>query len=208
MAQEDSGAEPKSSAYYVYALLDPRQSPPRPFYIGKGVGSRKYHHANEEGDSAKQERIRQIKEAGLKPDEMTLVSGLSEQDAYRVELQLISAYGLETKGGLLTNAVQPATIKRSTGSVAKARPGAEERVQMALGIIKDEIVAMAELNPAGISNADVANKLGLQSSHSGGQINQLSYGLLGLLMLEQRIIKPPDEPKYWSPRNFIDRQKP
>ena len=191
-----------SRVYYVYALLDPRETPMRPFYIGKGVGARKNHHGREDGESAKLARIREIRSEGLDYHAMELVSGLSEDDAYVVEGLLIAAFGRESDGGVLTNEVQPAPIRRRTVSGARARPGAEERVQVALNIIKDEIVAMAEINPNGITNADVANKLGLQSSHNGAQINQLSYGLLGLLMIEERIIKSDQQPRFWSPRNF------
>ena len=65
---------------------------------------------------------------------------------------------------------------------------------------------MAEINPRGITNADVANKLGLQSSHDGKQINFLSHSLLGLLMMEQRIMKSGTRAnaRYWSPQNYVD----
>lgn len=199
--QAESEPTAGSHAYYVYALIDPRDS--RPFYIGKGVGARKDHHAREKGEGAKHKRIRELESAGLQYHSMALVSGLNEADAYRVEWQLIAAFGLEANGGLLTNRVQPTGFRRSKAGGVKVRPGAEERVQMALTLIKDEIAAMADLNPQGITNADVANRLGLQSSHKGGQINHLSYSLLGLLMLEERIIKSDDEPRFWSPRNFV-----
>jgi hypothetical protein len=171
MDSADPEATAGSHAYYVYALLDPRQSQPRPFYIGKGVGARRTQHAiqKQKGEeSAKRRRISEIKSAGFDVPDMELVSGLSEEDAYRVELQLIAAFGLEASGGLLTNEVQPTKVRRSKVAGVRTQPGAEERVQMALKIIKDEIVAMADLNRQGITNADVANRLGLQSSFKGG----------------------------------------
>ena len=202
---DDSGVTKGSQAYYVYALLDPREDPPRPFYIGKGVGSRKDQHVTDDKESAKRRRIKEIEEAGYRVETMELVSGLTEDDAYLTEATLIAAIGQESNGGALTNAVQPALVRRPKTDGVKARPGAEDRVQIALNVIKDEIVAMAKLNAAGITNADVANKLGLQSSYKGGQINYLSHSLLGLLMQEERIIKSDDEPRYWSPGNYKRR---
>lgn len=196
-----------SHGYYVYALFDPREANPRPFYIGKGVGNRMHDHGREEGESAKLRRLREIKSAGYEYFAQPLVTGLSEKDAYRVELELIAAFGLEANGGVLTNEVQPATVKRTRNNGVKARPGAEERVQMALKIIKDDIVAMAELSPQGITNADVTNKLGLQSTHNGQHRNFLSHSILGVLMLEDRIIKvgAGSHARYFSPRNFTRR---
>jgi hypothetical protein len=196
----------RSRVWYVYALLDPRPSPAVAFYIGKGVGARKTQHVLEEGDSAKNRRIREIEGENRTVETMELVSGLSEEDALRVEMQLIAAFGTEADGGVLTNVVKPTTVRHSKVDRVKSRPRAEARVQMALSLIKEEIVAMADLNPQGITNSDVANRLGLQSSHNGKQINYLSHSLLGLLMLEQRIIKSDNEARYWSPRNFVRRR--
>lgn len=130
MDDQDSNKNDVSRAYYVYALFDPRESPPRPFYIGKGVGERMHDHGREEGESSKLRRIRAIKAAGYEYFAQRLVTGLSETDAYRVEMELIASFGLESNGGMLTNEVQPAAV-RSVQLGVKARPGAEERVQMA-----------------------------------------------------------------------------
>lgn len=204
--RRDSREAHGSNAYYVYALLDPREDPPRPFYIGKGVGARRDHHGRQDGESANLNRIREIESEGLNHVSMELVSNLTEDDAYLIEATLIAALGLESHGGSLTNAIQPSVVRRRRTGGAKVRPGAEERVKFALSIIKDEVVAMANLNPQGITNADVANKLGLQSSYNGGQINYLSHSLLGLLMLEERLIRSEQEPRYWSPRNYVRRR--
>lgn len=208
MDDQDSNKNDVSRAYYVYALFDPRESPPRPFYIGKGVGERMHDHGREEGESSKLRRIRAIKAAGYEYFAQRLVTGLSETDAYRVEMELIASFGLESNGGMLTNEVQPAAV-RSVQLGVKARPGAEERVQMALKMIKDEVVAMAELNPHGITNAQVTNKLGLQSTHDGQHRNYLSHSILGVLMREDRIIKVGrgTDARYFSPRNYVRRQE-
>ena len=205
--KSDSGAVSSSGAYYVYARLDPRENPMRHFYLGKGVGGRKDHHTKNDGETAKNKRIDEIEAAGYRYKSMELVSNLSEDDAYIIEALLIAAFGIEGNGtGVLTNKVQPAPVRRSKVVGANIRPGAAERVQAALSLIKDEIVAMAEINPRGITNADVANKLGLQSSHDGKQINFLSHSLLGLLMMEQRIMKSGTRAnaRYWSPQNYVD----
>jgi hypothetical protein len=204
----DSNKDDVSRAYYVYALFDPRKSPPRPFYIGKGVGERMHDHGREEGESSKLRRIRAIKADDYEYFAQRLVTGLSETDAYRVEMELIASFGLESNGGMLTNEVQPAAV-RSARKEVKARPGAEERVQMALKMIKDEVVAMAELNPQGITNAQVTNKLGLQSTHDGQHRNYLSHSILGVLMLDDRIIKVGrgTDARYFSPRNYVRRQE-
>ena len=195
-----------SRAYYVYALFDPRESPPRPFYIGKGVGDRMHDHARDEGESAKLDRIRAIEAEGHRYFTQRLVERLTETEAYKIELELISCFGLQSNGGVLTNAVQPAAVRRGRAEV-RARPGAEERVQMAFTIIKDEVVALAELNPDGITNAQVTNKLGLQSTHDGQHRNYLSHSILGVLMLEERLIKvgTASQARYFSPRNFAQR---
>lgn len=93
--------------YYVYALKDPRNSPAKPFYIGKGTGTRAYDHLIEPDDSRKGRRIREIVQAGKQVLVTQLADGLSELQAIRIEAELISAFGTETTGGLLTNVVIP-----------------------------------------------------------------------------------------------------
>lgn len=34
----------QDGAFYVYTLKDPRSSPAKPFYVGKGVGTRAWDH--------------------------------------------------------------------------------------------------------------------------------------------------------------------
>src|SRR5690606_31261756 len=46
--------------YYVYALKDPRTSPARPFYIGKGTGNRAWEHTLRVDQTRKGKRIAEI----------------------------------------------------------------------------------------------------------------------------------------------------
>ena len=86
--------------YYVYALKDPRHSPAKPFYVGKGTGSRAYDHLVRPDKTRKNARIEEIKRAGREPLISILVDNLPENHALRLEAELISAFGTEETGGL------------------------------------------------------------------------------------------------------------
>src|SRR5688572_26725173 len=92
---------------YIYALKDPRATPARPFYIGKGAGSRAYDHLVTPDGTVKYRRIQEIEAAGLKPFVTILADDLDDLQALKLEAELISAFGTEETGGLLTNAVVP-----------------------------------------------------------------------------------------------------
>jgi uncharacterized protein len=173
--------------FYVYALKDPRVNPARPFYIGKGTGIRAWDHEVRVDQSAKGERIRQIHAAGLEVLTVKLVEGLSEAEALRIEAELISAFGTEDRGGLLTNAVVPKgmALGRSRGVIVPA--GAVEKAQIALDHLKSAVFETTQANKDGVTNYDVAKCLGLQSDYGGGSKNYLSYSLLGILMREGKI---------------------
>src|ERR1700757_263949 len=96
-----------NDAYYVYALKDPRTSPAKPFYIGKGTGVRAHDHLVRLDDSRKGQRIRDIEASGQKVLVATMVESLSELQALKLEAELIAAFGTEDTGGILTNAVMP-----------------------------------------------------------------------------------------------------
>jgi len=108
--------------FYVYALVDPRDS--YIFYVGKGQRERVLHHAgqvviedafrdraddedhsNEEAArTEKQQRIAEIKIAGLTVIERVLARFNTEDEAYAVESVLIHwVYGRKQEGGILTN---------------------------------------------------------------------------------------------------------
>lgn len=96
-------------AYYVYALVDPRDN--RIFYIGKGKGNRVFQHAkdslNEDDRSLKLDIIRSILNEGKKVGLYILRHNLTEDTAYVIESVLIDllTYSKFNKKNLLTNVV-------------------------------------------------------------------------------------------------------
>jgi len=116
-----------------------------------------------------------------------LVSNLTEQESVAIEAELISAFGTIDTGGCLLNEVIP------TGKMSRLRKGlivptgTVEKAQLGLNLTKSAVLELASANRAGITNADAAKALGLQSEHSGGQQDYLTYSILGILMREGKI---------------------
>lgn len=186
--------------YYVYALKDPRSSPARAFYVGKGTGSRAYDHLVTPDRTRKYVRIKEILDAGAMPLVDILVEDLTEAQALRLEAELISAFGTHDTGGLLTNSVVPAGIGGKQRRNIVVPQGAVERSQLGLELLKTAIVELAKANPDGISNSDAASVLGLRSDYRGRQKDYLSYSILGLLLREGRVKRRGDG----SPRHVAD----
>ena len=99
----------ESLAYYVYALVDPRDN--RIFYIGKGKGNRVFQHAkdalNDNDQSLKLDIIRSILREGKQVGLYILRHNLTEETAYVVESVLIDllTYSKFNKTNLLANIV-------------------------------------------------------------------------------------------------------
>jgi uncharacterized protein len=173
--------------FYVYALKDPRTSPAKPFYIGKGTGSRAYDHLINPDSTRKSQKIKEILDAGRKPLIEILVDELTETQALRIEAELISAFGTIDSGGLLTNSVIPAGLASKKRKDIVIPQGIVERAQLGLGLLKAAILELAKANPEGITNSDAASILGLRSDYNGKQKDYLSYSILGLLLREGKI---------------------
>lgn len=94
-------------AYYVYALVDPRDN--RIFYIGKGRGNRVFQHAeaalDESEQSLKLDTIRRIISEGRQVAYYILRHNLEEKEAYLVESTLIDmlTYPKFNRANQLTN---------------------------------------------------------------------------------------------------------
>jgi len=89
-------SNPQKYKFYVYALSDPLDK--KPFYIGKGVGSRINHHEREAERgvcSHKCNKIRKIKRSGKEIIKTKIASFKNENVAYSYEAHLISAIGID-----------------------------------------------------------------------------------------------------------------
>src|SRR4051812_41723764 len=117
------------TSYYVYALKDPREDPARPFYVGKGTGTRAYDHLIKPDDSRKGRVIREIAAAGYEVLVTRVLDELSEVQAMRVEAELISAFGTIDTGGLLTNTVVPSGIAKKARRNVVVPQGVKEKAQ-------------------------------------------------------------------------------
>ena len=177
------------ASYYVYALKDPRSSPAKPFYVGKGIGTRAYDHLVKPDSSAKGDRIREILAAGREVLVTRLVDGLTELQALKVEAELISTFGTVEAGGFLLNAVLPSGLSKKIRKAVVVPAGIPEKAQLGLDLLKDAVLEFAKANPEGVSNSDTASLLGLRSDYGGGSKDYLSYSLLGILMREGKLAR-------------------
>lgn len=175
--------------FYVYALKDPREKPAKPFYIGKGTGNRAWEHQENIDGSEKGLLIKQIKESGHNVIHTIIADNLTEQQALKIEAELISAFGIRAQGGLLTNRIKPNPENIRRHIKINIPDGCYEKAQMALDLMKSAVMELAKANQAGISNSDAAKYLGLQSDYGGGSKDYLSYSVIGLLMKEGRLTR-------------------
>lgn len=77
----------KSSDFYVYVYIDPRDF--KPFYYGKGQGSRKDAHLFDHLEGGKSALIATIRKEGLEPIVRVLARNLTEEQALIIETTLI-----------------------------------------------------------------------------------------------------------------------
>lgn len=173
--------------FYIYALKDPREKPAKAFYIGKGTGNRAWEHQAQIDDSEKGDVIRCIKDSGLSVLHTVLADNLTEEQALKLEAELIAAFGIRKYGGLLTNKVRPNPNIINKRIKVNIPEGCYEKAQMGLELIKSAVMELAKANKNGIKNSDAAKYLGLQSDYGGGSKDYLSYSILGILMKEGRM---------------------
>lgn len=137
----------------------------------------------------KGKRIQEIENDGAKVLVARLVDALTEEQAIRLEAELIAAFGTADSGGLLTNAVLPSGMIRNVRAAVVLPSGVREKAQIGLELLKAAVLELARANANGISNSDAASLLGLRSDYRGGSQNYLSYSIIGLLMSEGRLAR-------------------
>jgi hypothetical protein len=128
-----------------------------------------------------------IEAAWLKPLVTILADDLDEVQALKLESELISAFGTEETGGLLTNSVIPKGLGGKSRAGLVAPQGVIERAQLGLQLLKSAVSEFVQANPNGVTNADTASLLGLRSDYLGRRKDYLSYSVLGLLMREGKV---------------------
>jgi len=170
--------------YYIYALKDPRTSPARPFYVGKGTGSRAWEHTIRVDATRKGRRIAEIQGAGHPVITTVLADDLTEVQALKLEAELIAAFGTEATGGLLTNSVIPSGTAPKVRRGVAIPAGAVEKAQVGLDLLKAAVLELAQAK-----NSDASKTLGLQSDYGGGSKDYLAWSILGLLMREGRMVR-------------------
>jgi len=175
--------------YYIYALKDPRTSPARTFYVGKGTGNRAWEHTLRVDSTRKGQRISEIQESGFLVITTVLADELTEAQALKLEAELISAFGTEDSGGILTNSVIPSGMVRSKPKTTVVPSGVVEKAQVALELLKASVLELAQANPEGITNSVASKVLGLQSDYAGGSKDYLAWSILGLLMREGKMVR-------------------
>lgn len=88
--------------YYVYALIDPRNK--KPFYIGKGSGSRASDTKTDMHNPLKRAVLETLEHLKKEPVVKILHDDLTETEAYDLEIQEIRSTGrILFEGGPLTN---------------------------------------------------------------------------------------------------------
>lgn len=184
------------TSYYVYALKDPCTSPAKPFYIDKGTGTRSYDHLVKPDQSKKGKKISEIIAVGREVLVTRLVDSLTEQQALKIEAELISAFGTVDTGGLLLNTVLPSGLSKKVRPSVIIPSGVREKAQLGLTLLKDAVLEFAKANPGGILNTDTASLLGLRSDYGGGSKDYLSYSLLGILIREGKLARVADSKRH------------
>lgn len=116
--------------FYVYMYIDPETR--KPFYVGKGQRSRAWSFTGHSHNKWVVSKINNIKSKGFKSKDFVVLLGenLTEEEAFKHEIDLINKYGKKLNGGMLFNVnnggFQPPSQK---GRVWKMSDESKEKIR-------------------------------------------------------------------------------
>ena len=89
---------------YVYIYYDTRLNPPVPIYVGKGTKNRWKQHLSSKTNILLFRKLQKIKQEGLEPIVVKFIDNVSEEEAFKIEIELIEKFGrLIDETGTLCN---------------------------------------------------------------------------------------------------------
>src|SRR5690606_33519593 len=108
-------------------------------------------------DSKKGSKISEIVASGRQVLVTRLVDEITEEQALRIEAELIAAFGTVDTGGVLLNSVLPSGLASKSRRSLVVPSGVREKAQIGLALLKDAVLELAKANPAGVSNSDAVD---------------------------------------------------
>jgi len=109
--------------FYVYMYVNPQTK--KPFYVGKGVGSRAWSYTGHNHNKWVTSKINKLQKEGYTCDDFVIImeKNLTEDEAFKKEELLINQYGKKMNGGILFNVndggKQPPNRKGTTFKMPK-----------------------------------------------------------------------------------------
>lgn len=189
------------SVYFVYQLVDPITN--LPFYIGKGKNDRAKTHLwgkSKSNNPDKDNRIAEIRNRGTEPIIQYLYENLSEDEAYRIEEELIAKHGRikVDSNGILVNIKKDARPPTQKGkkrtftyehrkNLSESLKGKSKKVPpWNKGLTKDNDERLAKL---AVNRSKAGNNHQIGVKHSQDRIEKIQKKLTGRSMSEEQKLK-------------------
>lgn len=130
MIKKDKDDNQSVGEYYVYVFLDPRKKGNfvydnvsfeyEPFYVGKGKGDRIQNSLHDVNNSKnKTQLIHEIISSGLYPISLKLYNNVSNENAYKLERELIRKIGRLNENSVLVNITKGSTSHKKSTPINK-----------------------------------------------------------------------------------------